>query len=59
MQVLKLGGYMDIPKILVDNIRDGQAVLFLGAGAAKGAIHPENKQPPGVKKLAEIILNKK
>jgi len=58
MQVLKLGGYMDIPKILVDNIRDGQAVLFLGAGAAKGAIHPENKQPPGVKKLAEIICDR-
>ena len=43
---------------MIDNIRDGQVVLFLGAGASKGAIHHENKQPPDTKKLAEMICDK-
>ncbi len=49
---------MEIPKILIDNIRDGQAVLFLGAGASKGAVHPEKKQPPDAKRLAEMICDR-
>ncbi len=35
---------MDIPKILVDHIREGQVVLFLGSGASIGAVQPENKK---------------
>jgi tetratricopeptide (TPR) repeat protein len=49
---------MEIPKILIDNIGDGQVVLFLGAGASKGAVHPENKQPPDAKRLAEMICDR-
>ncbi len=49
---------MEIPKILVDYIRDGQVVLFLGSGASIGAIHPDNIKPPVGPELASLLATK-
>ncbi len=32
---------MDLPPILIDQIKEGKAILFLGSGAAIGASNPE------------------
>ena len=37
---------MEIPTYLVDEIRRGRAVLFLGAGASKGAEGEDGNPPP-------------
>ena len=49
---------MDIPNILVDHIRDGKAVLFLGSGASRGALHSARLQPPIGDELSKIIADK-
>ena len=49
---------MEIPKILVDQIREGQALLFLGAGASRGASHRSNQQLPVGKELGAMIAKK-
>ena len=49
---------MEIPKILLDHIRDGQAVLFLGSGASIGAVHPDNLKIPDGPKLAKMLIEK-
>jgi len=37
---------MDIPTILIDQIKNGGVLLFLGSGAAIGASHPDSINPP-------------
>lgn len=49
---------MEIPKILLDLIKDGQIVLFLGSGASKGAIHEDNINPPTGNKLSKLLCDK-
>lgn len=49
---------MEIPKVLIAQIKEGQIVLFLGAGASIGAVHPQKKIPPTGKELAELIAGK-
>ena len=49
---------MDIPKILLDHIKDGQLILFLGSGASIGAHHPNNIEPPIGSKLANNLADK-
>jgi hypothetical protein len=49
---------MPIPKPLIDEIRSGNVVLFLGAGASYGAIHPNNKSVPLGKALSNLLANK-
>src|ERR1051326_9071025 len=49
---------MQIPKPLIDQIRTGGVVLFLGAGASKGAVHPDSKTIPNGAELAQIIADK-
>jgi hypothetical protein len=49
---------MEIPKILIDQIKERQVVLFLGAGASIGAVHSQKKIPPTGKELAELIAEK-
>lgn len=49
---------MSIPKPLIDHIKDGQIVLFLGAGATLGAAHPKNIPPPIGPKLAKLVSKK-
>ena len=49
---------MQISTILLDQIRNGQVVLFLGAGASRDALHKENKQPPIGQQLADLLAEK-
>lgn len=49
---------MPVPKILIDHIKDGQILLFLGAGATLGAAHPKKISPSFGKQLAKQISNK-
>ena len=37
---------MDLPKNLIDQVRQGRAVLFLGAGASLGARTADDNVPP-------------
>ncbi len=36
----------NVPKNLINQIREKRVVLFLGSGASIGAVHPDNKKPP-------------
>ncbi|HDH05359.1 MAG TPA: hypothetical protein ENH01_06575 [Nitrospirae bacterium] len=49
---------MEIPKHLLDQIRTGNILLFLGAGATVGAVHPEKRDMPQGQKLANLIAEK-
>ncbi|GGC33256.1 SIR2 family protein [Parapedobacter defluvii] len=49
---------MEIPKPLIDQIKDGNVVLFLGAGASYGAKHPKGINPPNGYQLAQLISDK-
>lgn len=46
---------MEIPQLLLDNVVQGRAILFLGAGASKGAKDAEGKQPPDGRQLAQML----
>lgn len=48
---------MQIPKPLVDQIRNGNVVLFLGSGASYDAVHPDNKKIPLGNGLASMIID--
>jgi SIR2-like domain len=53
------GGSMDVPPLLVDQVRSGKVILFLGAGAACGATSPNPPYtPPSGSKLAELLAEK-
>jgi len=47
-----------LPKILIDYIKEGNVVLFLGAGASIGAEHPQKKQILSGKELAKMLVDK-
>ena len=50
---------MDIPHHLVEQIRAGKAILFLGAGASWGATAPTPpKEPPSGKELGRLLSAK-
>lgn len=49
---------IEIPKALIDQIKEGNVVLFLGAGALKGAIHREGKPAPTGPQLGQLIADK-
>jgi len=49
---------MAIPHYLIEQIKVGQVVLFLGSGASKGASHPEGKSPPVGDQLANLLSDK-
>ncbi|NJO92618.1 MAG: hypothetical protein HC831_29385 [Chloroflexia bacterium] len=48
----------EIPKSLIDQIREGNVVLFLGAGALKGAIHRDGKPALTGPQLGQLIAEK-
>jgi len=48
---------IDIPPNLINQIKDGHVVLFLGSGASIGANHPENKKAPTGKELSRMIAD--
>jgi tetratricopeptide (TPR) repeat protein len=47
-----------IPQALLQNVRDGRAVLFLGAGATYGALHPDGRKAPIGSVLADELAEK-
>jgi hypothetical protein len=47
-----------IPKYLLDEIRDGKVILFLGSGFSFGAKHPEGKTAPIGQGLADLMAEK-
>lgn len=47
-----------IPAILLDQLRKGQAILFLGSGASIGAEHPSNKRTPVGNQLADLMAER-
>ena len=49
---------MDIPPILIDQIKNGRVLLFLGSGAAIGASHPDSINPPVGDGLSKLIADK-
>src|SRR3990172_8921905 len=49
---------MEIPRHLLEQIRTGNVLLFLGAGATVGALHPEKKEIPQGQKLSNLIAEK-
>ncbi|NTW88372.1 MAG: SIR2 family protein, partial [Desulfobulbaceae bacterium] len=49
---------MEIPKILISHIKDGQVVLFLGSGAALGAKHDKGISPPLGNQLSSLLADK-
>jgi len=46
---------MNLPSHLLNEIKRGQVVLFLGSGATIGSSHPKNHWPPVGPKLAELL----
>jgi tetratricopeptide (TPR) repeat protein len=48
----------EIPKGLVDQIKDGNVILFLGAGSAFNCEHPKGETPPSGSQLADLIALK-
>jgi hypothetical protein len=49
---------MNIPAELVDAVSEGRAVLFLGAGASRGAKDEKGNDIPTATGLAELIVNR-
>jgi len=45
----------DIPSDLITAVREGRAVLFMGAGASRGATDGRGGTPPDGKKLASLL----
>ena len=48
---------MNIPAILIDQIKDGRVLLFLGSGAAIGALHKSHIKPPVGDELSRLIAD--
>jgi len=49
---------MEIPKPLIEQIKEGNVVLFLGSGASSGAKHPKNISPPLGNQLSNLLVEK-
>jgi hypothetical protein len=47
-----------IPSPLIDAVREGRVVLFLGAGASYGALHPHGNKVPDGNHLRDLICDK-
>lgn len=46
----------EIPKALIDQIKEGNVVLFLGSGALIGAFHKNGNKAPVGRELASILV---
>ncbi|HEY4678042.1 MAG TPA: SIR2 family protein [Candidatus Angelobacter sp.] len=49
---------MQLPDILVNQVREGKTVIFLGAGASKESKDRNGKRPPDGRQLAKMISDK-
>ena len=48
----------NLPPGLISAVRDQSAILFLGAGATKGAVHPTGKQAPSSNQIRDQLSDK-
>lgn len=49
---------MDIPSSILTNVREGKAVLFLGAGASRDTKDSKGKRPPSGSELAKLLAGR-
>jgi hypothetical protein len=49
---------MELPDILVSQVREGKAVVFLGAGASKESMDNRGIRPPDGNQLGNLIAEK-
>jgi tetratricopeptide (TPR) repeat protein len=49
---------VDLPPVLVDSVKEQRAILFLGAGASWGAMHPKGHKIPQGDALRDLISDK-
>jgi cold shock CspA family protein len=49
---------MNLPDFLVDQVREGKVVLFLGAGASRGTVGPSGKKCPTTQELLTRLSDK-
>jgi cold shock CspA family protein len=49
---------MDLPEILISQVREGKAVLFLGAGASLGAKTADGQKAPSTQQLGARLADK-
>jgi len=49
---------LDLPQALVDAVKEERAVLFLGAGASRGALHPGGLQIPDGNGLRDYLCDR-
>lgn len=49
---------MQLPDALVSQVREGKAVIFIGAGASKECANRNGKRPPDGRQLANMISGK-
>ncbi|MFZ3156050.1 MAG: SIR2 family protein [Smithella sp.] len=47
-----------LPRALIDFMKEGRVILFMGAGASFGATHPENLKIPNALELSDLIAKK-
>src|SRR6266481_5256626 len=49
---------VELPQALIDAVKEERAVLFLGAGASKGAAHPNNLAIPDGDGLRDFLCDR-
>jgi cold shock CspA family protein/tetratricopeptide (TPR) repeat protein len=49
---------VDVPDFLKTQVREGKVVVVLGAGASRGAVAPDNNEPPDGKGLARLLADR-
>ena len=49
---------MDLPKGLIEDMKAGRVILFLGAGASIGSVDPEGNGPPLGDELRDLLVSK-
>lgn len=49
---------IDFPPYLIEAVREQRCVLFLGAGASHGAIHPKSLRIPNANNLRDLLCDR-
>ena len=49
--------HVDLPKGLVEDVKAGRVILFLGAGATMGSIDPDGNRPPLGDGLRDLLVS--
>ena len=47
---------MDLPQGLIEDVKAGRVILFLGAGASVGSVDPQGNGPPLGDKLRDLLV---